>query len=377
MAVPITAAGLCPPRFDPVRRAFEANFAAGEEIGARFCVTIEGEVVVDLWGGSADRGGSTPFDQSTVAPVFSSTKAVAALMIARLVGQGRLDYGQSVASVWPDFAQAGKASITVEQALSHQAGLAGLRGPFDPDEWFDWTATCARIAAADPLWAPGSASGYHPITFGYLAGEIFRLVDGRSLAGALREDICDPLGLAFWIGLPEAQDSSLAQMQRPTSLPALGPLTEARQLAFFKPWSSPPGRDDARWRRAQLPSATGHGTAQALARLHAVFACDGRLDGREVLAPGVAAQAARARISGADLILPFDLSWGAGVLRNAGLNVYGPGQETFGHSGWGGSCGLADPERRLSAAYVMNRQSPHLIGDPRARRLIDALYGCL
>jgi CubicO group peptidase (beta-lactamase class C family) len=312
-----------------------------------------------------------------VVPVFSSTKAVAALMMARLVGEGRLDYGQTVASVWPAFAQAGKGAITVEQALSHQAGLAGLRGPFDPAEWFDWDALCARLAAAEPLWPPGTASGYHPITFGYLAGEIFRRIDGRTLGTALREDVCEPLGLDFWIGLPEAQDHRLAQMQRPSAMPNLGELTEARQLAFLKPWSSPAGRDQPRWRRAEIPSATGHGTALALARLHAITACDGRLDGRQILPAGMAAQMSRARISGPDRILPFTLSWGAGVLRNTGLDIYGPNEGAFGHSGWGGSCGFADPARRLSAAYVMNRQSPHLIGDPRAMRLIGALYGGL
>jgi CubicO group peptidase (beta-lactamase class C family) len=148
-------------------------------------------------------------------------------------------------------------------------------------------------------------------------------------------------------------------------------------LAFFKPWSAAPAKDIRQWRGAELPASNGHATAQALARMMAVPACDGELDGREVLPPGLALEAARARINGPDLVLPFDLSWGAGFLRNAGLGIYGPSNHAFGHSGWGGSCAVADPERRLSLAYVMNRQSAYLIGDPRARRLIDALYACL
>ena len=369
--------GLCPPRFDPVRRAFEANFAAGDEVGARFTATLEGEVILDLWGGHTDRTGETPFDDQTLVPVFSSTKAIAALMIARLVAAGTLDYGQTVASLWPDFAQAGKGAVTVEQVLSHQAGLAGLAGPFDPEDWFDWDLTCARLAAAAPLWPPGSASGYHPITFGYLVGEIFRRADGRTLGTALRQDVCEPLGVDFWIGLPEAQDHRLSPMHRPTALPDLGEITPVRQLAFLKPWSSPPARNQPRWRRFELPSATGHATAASLARLHAIAACDGRLDGRQILPVGMAEQMSRERISGPDKVLPFTLSWGAGVLRNAGQSIYGPNPDAFGHSGWGGSCGFADPEQRLSAAYVMNRQSPCLIGDPRSVRLIEALYGCL
>lgn len=366
--------GVCPPRFAPVRDAFAADFAEDGEIGARFTALIEGEVLVDLWGGVTAKGGEAPFDDRTLAPVFSSTKAVAALMIARLVGQGRLAYGQTVASVWPEFAAAGKEAITVEQALSHQAGLAGFRDGFDPQEWFDWDAMCARLAAAEPLWPPGTACGYHPITHGLITGEIFRRVDGRTLGTALRQDLCEPLGIDFWIGLPESQDPRLADMQRPSAMPALGDLTEVRQLAFLKPWSSAPGRDGARWRRMELPSATGHGDALSLARLHGIFANDGMIDGVRALPPGLSAEVARARITGDDLVLPFRVSWGAGVLRNEGLWAYGPGAEAFGHSGWGGSCGFADPEQRLSAAYVMNRQSIHLVGDPRAKRLIDALY---
>ncbi len=166
-------------------------------------------------------------------------------------------------------------------------------------------------------------------------------------------------------------------MKRPTAMPDLGELTEIKRAAFLKPWSSPLGRDTAAWRRAEIPSANGHATADSLARLAAVMACDGVLDGRAVLEPGVAAEMMRQRIRGQDLVLPCTLAWGAGVLRNDPVMIYGPGMHTAGHSGWGGSCLMADPERRLSAAYVMNRQSAYLIGDPRARRLIDAIYAAL
>jgi CubicO group peptidase (beta-lactamase class C family) len=166
--------GPCAPRFAAVKDALAANFAEGLELGCRFTVVEAGEVVVDLRAGHADRKRTKAFDAATLAPVFSTTKAIAALLIARLVDQGKLDYGQTVASVWPGFGQAGKAAITVEQAMSHQAGLSGLAQPMDPADWFDWDAVCARLAAMAPLWPPGTASGYHPITFGYLAGEIFR-----------------------------------------------------------------------------------------------------------------------------------------------------------------------------------------------------------
>jgi CubicO group peptidase (beta-lactamase class C family) len=377
MAGPVEVRGLCPPRFGPVREAFIANFAEGQELGARFCAAIEGEIVLDLMAGHADRAATRPFGPDTLTPVFSTTKAIAAIVLARLVSQGRLGYGQPVAEVWPQFAAAGKEAITVEQCLSHQDGLAAVLEPMDAELWLDWDAATAKIAAMAPLWPPGTASGYHPTTFGYIAGEIFRRVDGRSLGAALRQDLGGPLGLDLWIGLPASEDDRVAEMRRPPRMPDLGELTPLKRAAFLEPWSAPGGRDSAAWRRAEIPSANGHATAEALARLGAALACDGRLDGREVLAPGIAAEAMRERILGPDLVLPFTLSWAAGLLRNAPNLIYGPGRASAGHYGWGGSCVMADPERRLSASYVMNRQSAALIGDARAKRLLEALYGCL
>ncbi len=369
--------GVCTPRFAPVREVFDRHFADGLELGARFALAIDGEIVIDLMGGWADRAASRPFGPDTLTTLFSTTKAVAALMIARLVGQGRLAYDTPVAEIWPDFAQAGKGELTVEQVLSHQAGLCGLEAPWTPPEWFDWEATCARLAAMTPLWPPASASGYHPVTFGYLAGEIFRRVDGRTLGTALREDIAEPLSLDLWIGLPDAEHARCAEMRRPPAMPDLGEITIPKRLAFLSPWSSPGGVPVDVYRRAEIPSANGHATAPALARLMAILACDGLVDGERFLPPGLVAGAGRQRISGPDLVLPYEISWGAGFIRNHGLGLYGPGEQTFGHSGWGGSCAFADPERGLSGAYVMNRQSAELIADRRSRALITVVYEAL
>ncbi len=373
----MTAAGLCPPRFEAVRAAFEANFAEGRELGARFALAIEGEIVVDLIGGFADRAQTKAFAEDTLTSVFSTTKALAAFMIARLVDESALSYAQSVGSVWPAFGGAGKASITVGEALSHQAGLAGLPEPMAPSLWFDEDAIRSRLETMTPLWSPGTASGYHPVTFGFLAGEIFRRVDGRNLAAAFREDIAGPLGLDLWIGLPDTEHGRCAEVRRPPDLPDLGEITEVKRLAFLTPWASPGGVSLAAWRRAAIPSVTGHATAPALAKLMGILACGGGLDGRRLLSEATVFEATRPRRRGRDLVLPCDLTWGAGFLRNEGLWIYGPGRETVGHSGWGGSCAFADPERRLSGAYVMNRQSAVLIADRRARRLIDAAYACL
>lgn len=373
--VPI--AGVCPPRFDPVREAFAANFAEGKEIGAAFALAVEGDVVIDLTGGFADRARQRPWTANTLAPIFSTTKALVSLMLAKAVGEGALDYEQPVVELWPEFGQAGKAALTVEQVLSHQAGLVGFAEAIDPELWYDWDAVCARMAKAAPLWAPGTASGYHPATFGYLAGEIFRRAMGIKPGEALRQQVAGPTGLDVWIGLPESEHGRVAEIAKPPGPALIGELTPVKRTAFYTSWSAPPHGQSSRWRQAELPSANGHATARDLARLMAPLACDGLLDDRLVLSPGAAEAAARPRICGPDLVLPYDLCWGAGFLRNDPVKVYGPGAESFGHSGWGGSCVFADPERRLSVAYVMNKQSVHLIGDPRPMRIIEAAYGCL
>jgi CubicO group peptidase (beta-lactamase class C family) len=367
--------GLCPPEFDAVRAAFAANMA--DELGARFSLAVEGEIVVDLYAGWADRKQTRAFGPQTLTPIFSTTKAIAAILIARLVEQGKLAYGQRVAEVWPEFARGGKQDVTVGQVMSHQAGLPGFPDEMDQELWFDWDALCARLAAMAPMWPVGSASGYHPVTFGYLAGEIFRRVDDRTMGTALREDIAVPAGLDLWIGLPDSEHGRVAELKRPSTLPQFGEINEPVRAAFLTPWASPGGKSAAEWRRMEIPSANGHATAPSLALLMGALATDGEVAGVHVLSPQARDEAAAERIRGRDLVLPFEMSWGAGFMRNLPNMIYGPGEQTFGHSGWGGSCAFADPGRRVSGAYVMNKQSAELIGDPRARRLIDAAYAGL
>lgn len=373
----VDIAGFAAPRFAAVRDAFAANFEQGLELGARFTVVQAGETVVDLWAGHADRARTRPFDARTLAPIFSTTKAVAAFLIARAVEQGSLAYDQPVADLWPEFAQAGKGAVTVEQALSHQAGLSGFPEPMEPALWFDWDAICARLAAMTPLWPPATASGYHPITFGYIAGEIFRRACGRTMGTALREDIARPYGLDLWIGLPDAEFPRVADLVRPSRLPDFGEVNEPTRAAFMTPWASPAGRGQDEWRRMELPSANGHATAEALARLMGALANGGRLEGGEILTPGMVAEASRERIRGQDLVLPFFMSWAAGFMRNETEKPWGPALQSFGHSGWGGSCAVADPETKLGFGYVMNRQGVKLMGDERPKRLIEAVYAAL
>lgn len=369
--------GFAPSRFSEVKDAFAAQFAEGLELGARFTVCIEGEVVVDLIGGFMDRARTRAWDERTLAPVFSTGKAVMALMMARLVDQGRLDYDTTIASVWPEFGQNGKEFITVGQLLSHQAGLPGFAVSQDPSIWYDWRAVLETLAAQAPMWPPGTASGYHPVTVGYLAAEVFRRIDGRRMSAALREDLALPFNLDLWLGLPESEHDRLPDIQKPPAPPMLGEIDAIKRAAFLDRGSSPGGKGMADWRKLDVPSTHLHATAPALAKLMGVVANGGMLESASVLGQMTVAKATRERISGPDKVLPFTLSWAAGFLRNAGLNVYGPGELTVGHSGWGGSCAFADPETHVSGAYVMNKQSPYLLGDPRPVRLIQALYEAL
>src|SRR5260221_2695650 len=275
--------GLCPPRFSAVREAFTANFAEGLELGARFALAIEGRVIVELIGGWADRAQSRPFADDTLTPLFSTSKALAALMIARLVDEDRLDYGQKVAEIWPEFAAAGKGELTVGQVMAHQAGLPGFLEPMAPSAWFDWRGVCQRLGTMTPMWSPGTASGYHAVTFGSLAGENFRRVDGRGLGVALREDIAAPVELDLWLGLPDSEHGRVADMRRPPAMPDLGPMTEIKRAAFFTKWASPGGVSQEIWRRAAIPSVTGHATAPALARLMAILPDDGMPGGARFL----------------------------------------------------------------------------------------------
>jgi len=370
--------GVCPPRFNAVKDAFAANFTDApeglNEQGARFSVCEDGEVVLDLWAGWADSARTVPYSAETLTPVFSTGKAVMALMIATCVERGLLDYDASVSRYWPAFGQAGKAEVTVAQMMSHQAGLPGFDTPEDPAIWFDREAVLARLCAQGPMWPVGSASGYSPIAIGFLAGELFRIVDGRSMGTALREDFAVPFGLDLWVGLPESEHGRVAQMRKPTTATDLGVIDAVKKAAFLDKGSAPGGRGSTEWRMIEIPSANLHGTARDLARIIGVAANGGLLENKTILSPETLAAALRQRIHGQDRVLPFTLSWAAGLMRNEGLNIFGTNPDTVGHCGWGGSCAFADPATKLSGAYVMTRQSSHLVGDPRARRLVDAFY---
>lgn len=367
--------GFVAPGFERVADALAASLDSGDDLGAGVAATHRGAVIVDIVGGYLDRTKADAWRTDTLAPVFSTTKGVSSIVVAWCVDRGLLSYDDIVADLWPEFGAHGKDTLSVAQVLSHQAGVPGFPEPIDPDLWLDPPACTAAIAALAPMWPPGSASGYHPLTWGYIVGEIVARAARRSIGEILRTEICAPLGLDFYIGMPEGALARIPEMQKPRRFAEFGEITPPRKAAFFLHWSSAK-RSDLRWSRIEIPSANGHGNARAIARLYEVFATGGEIDGARILSPDTFAQLTAPRIEGPDLVLPYDLDWRSGVWANK-VGFYGPSREAIGHSGSGGSCGFGDPVAQVSFGYVMNRQSHFLMGDPRASRLIDALYACL
>lgn len=367
--------GFVAPGFEGVQEAFEANFAEDTELGSGFSAFLDNQLIVDLQGGWADRKKDRLWDAETIVPVYSTTKPIAALVLARIIDALPAGYETRVADVWPEFAANGKDAVTIAQLVSHQAGLPGFVEPVDPALWLDPPACAAALALLPPLWEPGAAHGYHPLTWGYLIGELVRRIDRRSLGTILREDIAGPAEIDFQIGTPSSDHARVAEIMRPRALPDLGDINEATTAAFLKKWSAP-DRGGAAWREIEIPSANGIGTAKAVAQLYGIYAHGGVSDGERVISAAAFVALTQSRVKGQDLVLPYVTEFAAGVMRN-NLGLYGPNAETLCHSGWGGSLALGDPDRRLSAAYVMNRQSNSLQADPRATRLVQALYGSL
>jgi CubicO group peptidase (beta-lactamase class C family) len=365
--------GFVAPGFERVRDVFDAQLA--EELGAGFAAVRDGEVVVDIYGGWADRAKARPWVKDTIVPVYSTTKGVSALIVAQAFESGALDYDAPTATLWPAFGAQGKDKVTIAQTLAHQAGVPGFIDPIDPDLWLDPAACAEAIAALAPLWPPGTASGYHPLTWGYIVGDIVQRATGRSLGTTLREDICTPLGIDFQIGTPESDHARAAEIKKPSRGGDFGEITPPRKAAFFTPWAAAK-RGAAQWRKIEIPSANGHATALGVARLYEAYATGGVINGARIMSQEAFDQLTTRRWLGDDLVLPFNMDWRTGVIGNSN-RFYGPNPDAFGHSGHGGSFGLGDPVTGVSAGYVMNWQSHYIMADPRALKLIDALYACL
>lgn len=375
--------GHCDERYRAVRETFEAAFASGAELGASVCVIRDGETVVDLWGGYADAERSRPFERDTLVNVFSTTKGMTALCAHRLVDEGRLDLDAPVMSYWPEFAQQGKAEITVRQLISHQAGLPAIREPLPQEALFDWDRMANALAAEKPWWEPGTRHGYHAVTFGWLIGEVVRRITGQSLGTRFAEDLARPLGADFHIGCGPELDERISPLVQ-------GPIViDEGQAGIFEEILKNPEGVAARafgnppllgttvfntrpWRAAEIPAANGHASAAGIARIY------GELARGELLSTPVLEDARSCQAEGRDEVLPLVTKIACGFMLSPDQEPCGPNPKAFNHAGAGGSLGYCDPEAKIGFGYAMNNMHTGAwLVDPRARRLVDSVYASL
>lgn len=373
--------GRVEPGFERVREAFAAGFARQDEYreaGAALAVYRAGRCVVDLWGGHADRARTRAWQRDTLINVYSSTKGIVAVAAAMLVEAGKLRYEDRVTQYWPEFGQAGKEATTVAQLLSHQAGLTGFLTPTQVEDFYDWPAICARLAAQTPFWAPGSTSSYHAMTWGFLVGEVLRRAAGMTVGRYLQQHLVQPFAADCFVGLPDNLEPRVAQMLRPLSAPDLSALTQPPQAlaALINPQLDPEVCNQRAWRAAEIPAANGQASAQGLARVYAALANGGELEGRKLLSPAGVKRLSEVQAQRPDLLLGFQNNWGLGMCLNQ-FSMLGPHAETFGHSGWGGSFGAANTGTQIGIGYVCNQMGAMLVGDPRGAGLCAAIFDCV
>lgn len=375
--------------FGAVADAFAQNFAQRGELGAAFALYVDGRPQVDIWAGIADKASERPWTDETLQLVFSTTKGAAAVCVARLVEAGLVSYDDPVCAHWPEFAANGKESVTVGQMMSHQAGVPYVDEPLSFDQIMDVAPVVDALARQAPVWTPGTAHGYHALTYGWLAGELVRRVDGRTLGQYFADDVAAPLGLEFWIGLPASEEirvSTLESAPPPTDpeafalmMQVMGPgtmgfkaLTMNGSLIALDPRQN--HFNTRAVHATEMPAANGITTARSLARMYA--ATIGEVDGVRLVTDDTVDRMRAEAVDGPDNCLVVPSRFGMGFMLDGELTpMLGPG--SFGHAGAGGSLGYADPESGVAYGYVMNQMQSGIAGDPRTVALTDAVRACL
>jgi CubicO group peptidase (beta-lactamase class C family) len=373
------------PGFEKVQEVFKANWE-GYEVGACCSVVHKGKKVVDLWGGFQDKAASRPWKADTLVNVYSTTKGLGSLAVAILAEEGRLNYGALVTDYWPEFGVEGKDRVTVAQLLSHQAGVCGVSEKIRIEDLYDWDKMVRLLAAQKPFWEPGRGSGYHAVTWGYLAGELIRRITGKTLGQYFHEKVAGPLGADFFIGLPDSEMNRVADMIGPNHARVAQKSKDgSRQLTALYPVAlqNPeirPFQDvcSYAWRKAELAAANGQANARGIARIYGALADGGEIDGVRIISRNGIEAATVEEVSAhsPDLVLGRPRRFARGFALNT-EGQYGPNPKAFGHSGAGGSLGFADPEARLGFGYAMNQMQVNEEDVPRSELLVKAAYKCL
>ena len=374
--------GFVADKFGSVRDAFEANFAGGSDIGASCCATWEGETVVDLWGGFADAAKTRSWEKNTIVNVFSTTKTMTALTALLIAARGELDFDEPVARYWPEFAANGKERIKVSQLMSHSSGLSGWKEPLKAGDLYDWEKMTSLLAAQAPLWAPGTASGYHANTFGFLVGEVVRRITGKSLGTVFREEIAEPLGADFHIGLPASEDSRVAEIV-PWVLPESAgkiALSEVQEITLRNMGFEVADTSTRAWRAAEIPAVNGHGNARSVAEIHCILANGGVAKRKRIMSEAGCRKVLEQQIEGRDLVMSHlpAARFGMGfALPGPLLDVALPNPNTIHWGGGGCSWIFIDMDAHTTFAYVANKMDRRFFNDPRPFRTMQAMWQSL
>jgi CubicO group peptidase (beta-lactamase class C family) len=372
--------GTCDDRFSAVRDALAAQLD-GDELGASIAVDVDGETVVDVWGGWRDEDRTTPWTQDTLVNVWSTTKTITALAVLTLVEQGRLDVHAPVAEYWPEFAANGKADVRVKHLMSHTSGVAGWDPPFTVQDMYDWDASVARLAAQAPWWEPGTASGYHAQNQGHLLGEVLRRVDGRPLRRYVAEELAGPMGADFQIGARPEDEGRIAPVVPPPPLPIdLAALDPASPMVrcFTGPVADASMANTPAWRAADMGALNGHSNARGVLDVMRVVSLGGEAGGVRLLSDKTVDLVFDVQSDGVDLVLgvPFRMGIGFGLSPSAAVPYLPDGRVAF-WGGWGGSMIVMDLDRRVTTSYMMNRMAPGIVGSDRSEAYIRAVYAAL
>ncbi|OBA81590.1 serine hydrolase [Mycobacterium sp. 1164966.3] len=381
-AVDAVIAGHYDRRFADLAAALADEITTGGELGAAIAVDIDGELVVDMWGGYVDRAKTRQWNQDTIVNVFSSTKNVTSLAALMLIDRGRLDPYAPVAKYWPEFAANGKQDVEVRHVLSHTSGVSGWEMPFTIDDVYDWEKSTAQLASQAPWWQPGTAPGYHAITSGHLVGELVRRITGMSLKEFVREEITTPVGADFQIGARPEDDSRIAELIPPPALdipldavPEDHPMRKTFAIMAPTPEAALMAQTTA-WRRADIGSANGHGNARSLVRALSAISLGGSANGVRLLSQDTIDLIFEEQADGIDLVLCMPARWGIGYAlpKPEAVPDIPDGKICF-WGGWGGSMVVMDLDRRMTFSYVMNKMGQvTAAGSDRTQKYTRLIY---
>jgi CubicO group peptidase (beta-lactamase class C family) len=351
-------------RFEGVVTALAQSLDAGTDVGASVAVLVDGEPVVDIWGGFVDESHSAPWERDTLTNVWSTTKTMTFLCALMLADRGELDFYSPVSAYWPEFAAAGKEGIQVRHLMSHTSGLAGWSEPLEPEGLADWDRCTSMLAAQAPWWEPGTASGYHALTQGYLIGEVVRRITGETIGAWFAREVAAPLGADFFIGLPESEDARVSTVIPPPPVDLAAPaIPEMIRRVFSNPPLDGTYPRHAWWRRAEIPAANGHGNARSVALVQSIVAGGGEARGVRLLSEKGCDAIFDEQSNRRDLVLVMPFRFGMGYGLSTGFVPIGPRACFWG--GYGGSLVVMDQDTRMTVCYVMNRMEGGLAGDLR------------